>query len=273
MDPSKPDRPTNRPMVDRPTNRSTVHRPTIGAFVITKNEERNVAECLGMLRFCDEIVVVDGGSADRTVELAREAGAEVVVCKDWQGYGVQKQRALDLMTTDWVLSVDADERVPEALAAEIAAAVGKAGHAGYRLNRKTMFLGRFLRHGGWFPDHVIRLARRAACRFSDDIVHERMLVSGDVGKLHTPLLHYSYRTMDDVLAKLRIYALATAGVRRERGKRGGLAAALLRAAFTFVKAYVFRAGVLDGRQGLVAAIYRAEETFWRYLAVGLERDR
>ena len=226
-----------------------------------------------MLRFCDEVVVVDGGSADRTVELAREAGANVVVRRDWQGFGVQKQRALDLMSTDWVLSVDADERVPEALAAEIVAAVGQPGRAGYRLNRKTMFLGRFLRHGGWFPDHVLRLARRAACRFSDDAVHERMLVSGDVGRLRTPLLHYSYPAIDDVLAKLRLYALATAGVRRGRGKRGGLAMALMRAAFTFAKAYVFRAGVLDGWQGLVAAIYRAEETFWRYLAVGLEKDR
>ena len=260
-------------MPDRPTNRSTPARPTIGAFVITKNEEAGITECLGMLRFCDEIVVVDGGSADRTAELARQAGANVVVCKDWRGFGVQKQRALDLMTSDWVLSVDADERVPETLAAEIVATIGKADRAGYRLNRKTMFLGRFLRHGGWFPDHVLRLARRAACRFSDDVVHERMLVSGDVGKLSAPLLHYSYPTIDDVLAKLRIYALATAEVRRERGKRGGLAMALMRAAFTFAKAYVFRAGMLDGWQGLVAAIYRAEETFWRYLAVGRERDR
>ena len=260
-------------MPDRPTNRSTPARPTIGAFVITKNEEAGITECLGMLRFCDEIVVVDGGSADRTAELARQADANVVVCKDWRGFGVQKQRALDLMTSDWVLSVDADERVPETLAAEIVATIGKADRAGYRLNRKTMFLGRFLRHGGWFPDHVLRLARRAACRFSDDVVHERMLVSGDVGKLSAPLLHYSYPTIDDVLAKLRIYALATAEVRRERGKRGGLAMALMRAAFTFAKAYVFRAGMLDGWQGLVAAIYRAEETFWRYLAVGRERDR
>ena len=264
MNPPMPDRPANPPMPDR---------PTIGAFVITKDEEAGITECLGMLRFCDEIVVVDGGSADRTVELAREAGANVVVRRDWQGFGVQKQRALDLMSADWVLSIDADERVPEALAAEIVAAVGQPGRDGYRLNRKTMFLGRFLRHGGWFPDRVLRLARRAACRFSDDVVHERMLVSGDVGRLRTPLLHYSYPAVDDVLAKLRLYALATAGVRRERGKRGGLAMALVRAAFTFARAYVFRAGMLDGWQGLVAAVYRAEETFWRYLAAGRERDR
>ena len=273
MNPPMPDRPANPPMPDRPTNRSVPDRPTIGAFVITKDEEAGIAECLGMLRFCDEIVVVDGGSADRTVELAREAGANVVVRRDWQGFGVQKQRALDLMSTDWVLSVDADERVPEALAAEIVAAVGQPGRDGYRLNRKTMFLGRFLRHGGWFPDHVLRLARRAACWFSDDVVHERMLVSGDVGRLRTPLLHYSYPAVDDVLAKLRLYALATAEVRRERGRRGGLAMALVRAAFTFARAYVFRAGMLDGWQGLVAAVYRAEETFWRYLAAGRERDR
>lgn len=248
-------------------------RPSIGAIVITKNEEANITECLATLRFCDEVVVVDAGSADRTVELALQAGANVVVRDDWQGYGVQKQRALDLASTDWVLSVDADERVPEVLGTEILTTVGETDCVGYRLNRKTMFLGRSLRHGGWFPDYVTRLARREACQFSDDIVHEKMMVTGKIGKLYAPLLHYSYTTIDDVLTKLRVYALTTAEVRRERGKHGGLAVAVMRAGFTFAKSYFFHAGILDGRQGLVAAIYRAEETFWRYLAVDWEKNR
>ena len=249
-------------------------RPTLGAILITKNEEANIVECLATLRFCDRVFVVDGGSADRTVELARRAGASVVERYDWQGYGVQKQRALELADSDWVLSIDADERVPKVLGAEILAAIGMCpGHAGYRLNRRTMFLGRFLRHGGWFPDHVVRLARRDACRFSEDVIHEKMVVSGSVGRLAEPLLHYSYTSIDDVLSKLRTYARATAGVRRRQGKRGGLTAALARAAFTFANVYVVKAGMLDGRQGLVAAIYRAEETFWRYLAVGWDAKR
>ena len=153
-------------------------RPTLGAILITKNEEANITDCLAMLRFCDRIFVVDGGSTDRTVELACQAGASVVERGDWKGYGVQKQRALDLADCDWILSIDADERVPEVLGAQILAAIAKPDHAGYRLSRRTMFLGRFLHHGGWFPDHIVRLARRDACRFSEDVIHEEMVVSG-----------------------------------------------------------------------------------------------
>ncbi|CAN0532489.1 unnamed protein product, partial [Laminaria digitata] len=218
--------------------------PTLGAVIITENEATNIAECLAMLHFCSEIIVLDSGSTDDTTALAVKAGATVVTRTDWQGYGVQKQRALELATTDWVLSIDADERVPEALAAEILDAVAHPKHAGYRLNRRTMFLGRFLKHGGWYPDQVVRLARRDACQFSGSIVHEEMQITGSVGALDEPMLHYSYRTIDDVLTKLRAYALASAKVRRARGRRGGLFSALLRANLAFVKAYVLQAGFL-----------------------------
>ncbi len=246
--------------------------PTLAAILIVRDEEENLPECLASLAFCDQIVVVDSGSTDRSVELARAAGARVEVFADWPGFGRQKQRALDLATTDWVLSIDADERVSPALAAEIAAAIRSPKIAGYRVNRLSMFLGRFMRHGGWFPDRVLRLARRDACRFSDALVHEELLVEGEVADLRETLVHYSYRTIDDVLRKLRQYALASAAARRQRGKRGGLPAALTRAIFAFTKAYFLQAGLLDGSRGFVAAVFRAQETFWRYLAVGWERD-
>jgi glycosyltransferase involved in cell wall biosynthesis len=245
--------------------------PGIAAILIAKNEEANIADCLATLGFCREIIVVDGGSTDRTAELARAAGASVVVRADWQGFGVQKQRALDLATAEWVLSIDADERVPEALRGEILAAVRSRQFAAYRLNRLSMFLGKFMRHGGWFPDPVLRLARREACRFSDAIVHEALVAEGPVGSLREPLVHLSYRSIDDVLRKLRQYALASAEVRRRRGRRGGLLSALAHAFLIFLRVYVLQAGFLDGGRGLVAAIYRAEETFWRYLAVGWEK--
>lgn len=245
--------------------------PSLGAIVIARDEEDDIADCLAALAFCDEIVVVDGGSRDRTVALAEAAGARVTVRADWAGFGIQKQRALDLATTDWVLSVDADERVGAGLAGEIRAAIASGRHDGYRLDRLSMFLGRFMRHGGWHPDRILRLARRERCRFTDAIVHEALLVDGSVGDLAEPLTHYSYRDVDDVLTKLRAYALASAAVRRRRGRRGGLASALLRAHVAFLKAYLLQAGFRDGRHGLVAAIFRAEETFWRYLAVGWER--
>lgn len=245
-------------------------RPTISAILITRDERDNIAECLASLEFCDEIVIVDSGSTDGTPELARDLGAKVHVETDWQGYGIQKQRALDRATGDWVLSVDADERIPETLRDEICSAVADGRMAGFRINRLNWFLGRPLRRGGWYPDAVLRLGRRDKARFKPAPVHEEMLVDGAVGELEEPLVHYSYRDIDDVLTKMRRYALASAEARRQAGVKGGLASALARAQFTFLKTYLFQLGLLDGRRGLVAALARSQETFWRYLAAGWE---
>lgn len=245
--------------------------PTISAILITRDEGDNIGDCLDGLAFCDEIVIVDSGSTDGTRDIAEARGAKVFLETDWQGYGVQKQRALDRAISDWVLAVDADERIPDALRTEILDAVVKAEAAGYRIKRRNWFLGRPLSHGGWYPDPVLRLARRQAARFKPAIVHETLLVEGKIAELDTPMDHLSYRTIDDVLVKMRRYALASAEARRRDGVRGGLVAALLRAKFTFLKAYVFQLGLLDGGRGLVAAIARAQETFWRYLAAGWEK--
>jgi len=248
-------------------------RPTISAILITRDECDNIADCLDALGFCDEIIVVDSGSTDGTPDIAKARGAKVTIETDWQGYGVQKQRALDRAGCDWVLAVDADERIPELLRDEILAAVGAQQLAGYRIKRLNWFLGRPLRHGGWYPDPVLRLAKRGSARFKPAIVHETLAVDGAVGELETPMEHLSYRTIDDVLAKMRRYALASAEARRRDGVTGGLGSALLRAHFTFLKAYLFQLGLLDGGRGLVAAIARSQETFWRYLAAGWEDKR
>jgi glycosyltransferase involved in cell wall biosynthesis len=247
--------------------------PRLSAIVIAKNEAADLPDCLASLAFCDEIVVVDSGSTDATVEIARAAGAVVRVTDDWPGFGPQKQRALDLATGDFVLSVDADERIPADLAAEIRAAIGRGDRAGWRINRRSTFLGRFLRHGGWYPDRILRLARRAAARFSPDRVHERLEVDGPVGDLACDMIHHSYRSIDEVLDKGRRYGLASAAERRARGRRGGLGVALVRAAWAFLRHYGLKAGFLDGRHGFVAALAKAQETFWRWLAVGWESDR
>jgi glycosyltransferase involved in cell wall biosynthesis len=243
----------------------------LSAIIITHNEAANLPDCLASLSFCDEIVVVDQGSDDDTAGIAVRAGAKVVAKPDFAGFGQQKQAALDAATGDWVLSIDADERVPEELAREIGAAIAAGVHDAYRINRRTFFLGRFLKHGGWYPDRVLRLARRSGARFTSDAVHERLEVSGSVSDLQTDMLHMSYRTVDDVLTKQRRYALLSAQARRARGAQGGLAAALVRSVFAFLKGYVLQLGLLDGSRGLVAAMARAQETFWRYLAAGWER--
>jgi glycosyltransferase involved in cell wall biosynthesis len=243
---------------------------SLSAIVITRNEAANIAECLRSVVFADEIVVVDSGSTDGTVAIAEGLGAKVTVTDDWPGFGAQKQRALGRATGDWVLSIDADERIPDALRAEILKAVQRGDRAGYRLNRLSWFLGQPMRHGGWHPDQVLRLVRRDQARFSDDVVHERLLVDGPVADLAEPMLHYSYTSVDDVLRKMRTYALASARQRRARGASGGLAVAVGRSLFGFLKLYVVKAGFLDGRRGLVAALFKAQETFWRYIATGWE---
>jgi glycosyltransferase involved in cell wall biosynthesis len=249
--------------------RETLRR--LSAIIITRNEAANLPDCLASLAFCDEIVVVDNASTDGTADIAAKAGARVVQKPEFAGFGRQKQAALEAASGDWVLSIDADERVPEPLAREIRPAIERGEHAGYRIKRSTYFLGRYLRHGGWYPDRVLRLAKREAARFSDDAVHERLDVTGSVGDLETDMLHMSYRTIDDVLAKQRRYVLLSAQARRARGAQGGLAVALLRSVFTFLKHYVLQLGLLDGSRGLVAAIARAQECFWRYLGAGWER--
>lgn len=246
-------------------------RPRLSAILITRDEAADLPDCLASLRFCDEIVVVDSGSTDATVAIARAAGARVVVTDDWPGFGPQKQRALDLAGGDFVLSIDADERIPADLAEEIRAAIGWGDRAGWRINRRSSFLGRFLLHGGWYPDRILRLAKREAARFTPDRVHERLVVDGAVGDLSADMIHHSYRSIDEVLDKGRRYGIAAAAERRARGRRGGLLVAILRAKWAFLRHYVLQAGFLDGAHGFVAALAKAQETFWRWLAVGWER--
>lgn len=243
----------------------------LSAIIITRNEVANLPACLESLSFCDEIIVVDHASIDDTVAVARKAGARVVQRPNFAGFGRQKQAALEEAEGDWVLSIDADERVSEELAREIRATIVKGEHAGYRIKRRTLFLGRYLKYGGWYPDRVLRLARRDAARFTNHAVHERLEVLGGVGDLQTDLLHISYPTIDEVLAKQRRYALLSAQARRERGVSGGLPVALGRSIFTFLKTYILQLGFMDGSRGFVAALARTQETFWRYLAVGWER--
>ena len=250
-----------------------MQEPRISAVLITKNEAANLADCLESLRFCREWVVLDGQSTDDTVAIAQRFGCKVINDADWRGFGIQKQRALDAASGEWVLSIDADERITPELAAEIQQAVRSNAADGYYIKRRSQFLGRWMRHGGWYPDRVLRLARRANARFDPIPVHEKMLVSGRVAELKQPMLHYSYRSIEDVLAKQKTYALASAAKKSNAGVSGGVMMALLRSGWTFVRLYVVRLGLLDGRQGLVAALAKSQETFWKYLAAAWPGDR
>jgi glycosyltransferase involved in cell wall biosynthesis len=243
----------------------------LSVIVITRDEEANIGDCLASVSFAGEIVVVDSGSTDRTVEIAGKAGAKVVQTADWPGFGAQKNRALSHATKTWVLSIDADERVTPQLRDEITKAVADPSSRfdAWDMPRRSSFCGRYMAHSGWYPDRVTRLFRRAGARFSDDLVHERVIVDGPVGHLRNDLLHATYPDLETMLAKLDRYSTASAQAMHERGMRSSLAGALLRGLWAFIRTYLLRLGFLDGRMGLVLALSIAETTYYKYLKLWL----
>ena len=182
----------------------THQRPTLSAIVITRNEAHNLRDCLQSLQgWVDEVIVVDSQSTDGTPAIAQQLGAKVAQPPDWPGFGPQKNRALDLATCDWVFSIDADERVTPELAQEIQQVL-QAGHAGvaYKLPRLSSYCGKFIHHAGWQPDYVLRVFKRGSAKFSDDLVHERVVTDQKVLALQHHLLHYSYLNFSQVLSKV-----------------------------------------------------------------------
>jgi len=239
---------------------------SLSVIIIAKDEEASIARTLRSVAFADEIVVVDSGSTDRTADIAREHGAKVTVTADWPGFGPQKNRALDLATGSWVLSLDADEWLTEESAAEIRNAIASDNPnvAAYRFPRRSSFCGRFLRHSGWWPDYVVRLFRRNGGRFSDDVVHERLIVDGALGTLAEPILHETFVDLEDLVDKMNHYSTASATQLQREGKTAGLTEAIARALWAFFRTYVLRAGFLDGREGFMLAFATAEGTYYRY---------
>ena len=242
----------------------TTARPTLSVAIIALNEAHAIAACLRSVAWADERVVLDSGSTDDTVAIARDLGARVE-CTDWPGYGAQKNRALSRCSGDWILSLDADEQVSEALHAEIERTIANPGTAvGFRMPRLSSYCGREMRHGGWWPDHVTRLVRNGYGAFSDDLVHERLVIDGPIATLTHPLLHEAYVDLDEVLDKLNRYSTAGARNMFASGKRATLRAAIGHGAWAFVRTYFLRAGFRDGREGFMLAVSNAEGTYYRY---------
>lgn len=241
----------------------------LSVIIITKNESANIRACLESVAWADEIIVVDSGSTDSTLDIAREFTSLVYVHADWPGFGAQKNRALAYSSKDWVLSLDADERVTPELRAEIEAVLQNPGSDGYEIPRLSNFCGRFMRHSGWHPDYVIRLFRRGQGSFSDALVHESVQMQGSVARLQQPLLHYTYRDFEDVLAKLNSYSSAASVMLQRKGKRGSLAQAVLHGMWAFIRTYFLRAGFLDGREGFMLAVMNAENSYYRYIKLWL----
>ncbi|MDR0480330.1 MAG: glycosyltransferase family 2 protein [Gallionellaceae bacterium] len=243
--------------------------PSLSVIIITRDEANNIRACLDSVAWANEIIVVDSGSIDDTVAICKKFGAQVYA-HDWAGFGVQKNRALGYASGDWVLSLDADERVTPELRAEIETALGvEYPPDAYLIPRLSSYCGRFMRHSGWYPDLVARLFRRGRAHFSDDLVHERLVVGGISGELRNPLLHYSYDDLEEVLHKVDLYSTAGARMMQHRGRRSTLTGAIARGAWAFLRTYLLRAGFLDGREGFMLAVSNAEGTYYRYLKLML----
>lgn len=244
----------------------------LSVIVITKNESKHILGCLESVAFADECIVVDSGSTDNTVELAREYGARVEITSDWPGFGIQKNRALALAQGEWVLSIDADERVTPELAKEIQAVIANPKADAYEIARLSEFCGKFIRHSGWWPDYVLRLFKRGTARFNEVAVHEKVVPDGSVLKLKGYFEHYPYANLDALITKINRYSSDAAAMMYARGRRATVFSALGHGFWTFVRIYLIRRGFMDGRHGFVLAVTAAAGSFFRYAKLSFLSD-
>lgn len=238
---------------------------SLSVIVIVKNEESTIRECLASVAWADEIIVLDSGSSDQTVAICKEY-TEHVYETDWPGFGPQKNRALEYASNEWVLSIDADERISYDLQTEIKRVIQMPKrYDAYSMPRRSNYCGRYMKHSGWWPDHVVRLFRRGKAEFSDDLVHERIVVQGKVGKLKEPIIHESLLTLEQILNTMNSYSTAGAKMMAEEQQEASLCKAICHGTWTFIRTYFLRAGFLDGKEGFMLAISNAEGTYYRYL--------
>jgi glycosyltransferase involved in cell wall biosynthesis len=242
-------------------------RMSVSVVIIARDEAEDILDCLASADWADERLVVDTGSTDGTPETARAAGARVL-SSEWSGYAQTKNRAFQHARGEWVLSLDADERVSDELAREIQQVVRKEGACdAYDMPRRFHFMGRWLRHGGCYPDYQLRLFRRGRARYDDVRIHERLAVEGPIGRLRGHLDHFSYRTVSEFLVKLDEYSTLWAQQAFAEGRRARRyhALALLTG---FIGRYLFRAGLLDGAPGARWALFAGLHSYMKYAKLG-----
>jgi glycosyltransferase involved in cell wall biosynthesis len=238
-------------------------RLPISAVLITQDCEGSLPATLAALAFCDEIVVVDSGSSDQTVELAREAGARVIQTS-WRGFGPQKQFAVDQAAHDWVLCVDSDEIVTEPLRDCMLEVLRAPQFRAYQFARCNRFIGRYLRHGEGYPDWSLRMFDRRRARWSDDVVHEKVITLEAVGQLEGDLLHHSEEAIESYLAKQNRYTTLAAEALAQEGAVVSVAKLLWSPAFRFIKFYLLRGGFLDGAPGFIHIVIGCFNSFAKY---------
>ena len=245
---------------------SVIRQPSLACVIITKNEEANIQECLASVNWTTERIVVDAESTDRTAELARAAGAKVFV-RPWPGFGAQKNYGMEQVSSEWILIVDADERVLEPLKAEIWSRIERWKEdepVAYEIPRKNVFYGEWVRHAGVYPDYQIRLFLKGSARYNDVPVHENLMVKGLIGRLSNPFEHFTERRIRDHFRKFGLYTTLAA---QEKGKTVQTVHArdlLLRPLVVFVKSYMLKQGFRDGVRGLIVCVFASMYTFVKY---------
>jgi glycosyltransferase involved in cell wall biosynthesis len=238
--------------------------PKVSVTVITKNEAADIGAALASVRWADEIVVVDAESTDETVALARQLTERVVV-RPWAGYVAQKNFAASLASHDWILSLDADERITPALAQEIQATLlNNPGHKAYRIPRVTWHLGRWIRTTDWYPDDQLRLYDRRSARWTGQYVHEAVTVDGTIGRLNGEIEHYAYRDISDHLETIDRYTTYAAMQMKESGRRAGLLQLAGHPPLAFLRNYIARGGIRDGIPGFIISSLNAYYVFLKF---------
>jgi glycosyltransferase involved in cell wall biosynthesis len=237
----------------------------LSVAIITKNEADNLPDCLRSISFADQIVVVDSGSADGTVRIASDFGCDVFE-EPWRGFGPQKQLAIDRCRHDWVLVLDADERIPEETASVIKSIVMRTdrGESGYSFPRKNYFQGRWIKHMGWWPDRIVRLFQKGAGRMTQARVHESVDVQGPVTDLDVPIEHFTESRFSQILIKIDHYSSLGAQEAFDEGRNSSVWGAVLRAKLAFVQNYFLRLGFLDGTQGFLLSLTDSINKFFKY---------
>ena len=241
----------------------------VSVVIVTKDEERNIKDALESVREFEEIVVLDAFSADGTVEICRRYTPRVFQ-QEWMGYARQKQTAVNLAQKEWVLILDADERVTPELKKELAGKIGEGTHDGFYLPRKNFFLGRWIRHSGWWPDYTLRLFRKEISRVEYREVHEKVVVEGSVGYLREPVEHYTYRTIADYLRKMEQYSTLSANELYTK-KKTPLLSMMVNPVAVFIKMFFLRQGFRDGMHGFTLAGLYGCYTFLKYAKIWEKR--
>ncbi|MBI4823605.1 MAG: glycosyltransferase family 2 protein [Nitrospirae bacterium] len=234
----------------------------LSVAIITKNEEEMLPDCLNSVSFADDVVVVDSGSTDNTVEIAQDFGARTFI-EEWKGYGPQKNSAVSKCKHDWVLIIDADERIPSETKEVILKILTNPFSDAYSFPRKNFFHGKWIKHCDWWPDETVRLVRKNLGRFKN-ITHEKWVTEGKVAKLNTPIEHYSFRRYSDMLRVLENRTTAMAEELFKEGKRVNPLTPFIDGIFMFLKIYILKLGFLDGFDGFVIALSRAVGVFFKY---------